>query len=83
MTRARVEAHLEKPPAEYLLDETRAPEDMPVEVCVDHAGVHDVGRHGTALGGQQSLQVVGEQDQGQLALCVGAMWGVAAAAEAK
>lgn len=76
------EAYLEEPPAEELLDETHAPEDVSVEVGVDHAGVDHVGGHGAPLGGQQPLQVVSEQDKGQLALGVGAVRGVAAAVEA-
>lgn len=54
------EAYLEKPPAEELLDETRAPEDVSVEVGVDHAGVDHVGGHGAPLGVQKPLEVVGE-----------------------
>ena len=77
------EAYLEEPPAEQLLDETRAPEDVSVQVRVDHPGVDHVGGHGAPLGGQQPLQVVGEQDKGQLALGVGAVRGVAAAVGAK
>ena len=81
-TDQRWAAHLEQPPAEQLLDQTCAPEHVLVEAGVDHAGVRGIGSDGAALGGQQALQVVGEQDQGQLATSVGAVRGVAASARA-
>lgn len=82
-TREPSGTYLEEPPAEQLLDQTRGPEDVFVEVGVDHAGVGHVGGHGTALGGQQPLEVISEEDQGQLALGVGPVRGVAPAVETK
>lgn len=80
-THERADAYLEETPRHrHLGAQTRAPEDVSVQLRVDHAGVHHVGRHGLALGGQQRLQVVGEQHEGQLALGVGSVRRVPGAA---
>lgn len=48
-----------------------------VQRCVHHAGVHGVDSHWKVAGCQLLLQVVGEEDQSQFALRVGAMGTVA------
>lgn len=48
-----------------------------IKCCVHHAGIHSVDGHWKATGCQLLLEVIGEEDQAELALGVGAMGTVA------